>query len=193
MSKRAFEKIKAGLDSAKAYLDGTADNRKYRRVHVPDRIDVRKIRTRLGLSQEAFGQFAPGALLEWSVATLPRQVALWIESYGSKILLTDFPGSKLYLILERELSDGHEVSRTIRRRIFPLHNPTRVAAAPAGSVVQRLTAALHQWRYFFFRLRFHLTQSSRYLLEDRRWKRQLKHLCAQRLHRHADCTAHASD
>ena len=50
MSKRAFDKIKAGLDSAKAYLDGTADKRRYR-VHVPKDIDVRKIRTRLGLSR----------------------------------------------------------------------------------------------------------------------------------------------
>ncbi len=33
MSKRAFEKIKAGLESAKAYLDGTADKSGHR-VHV---------------------------------------------------------------------------------------------------------------------------------------------------------------
>ncbi len=44
MSKRAFDKIKAGLDSAKAYLDGTADKRKYR-VHAPETVDVRKIDT----------------------------------------------------------------------------------------------------------------------------------------------------
>ena len=55
MSKRTFDKIKAGLDSAKAYLDGTADKRRYG-VHVPAKIDVRKIRTRLGLSQEAFAE-----------------------------------------------------------------------------------------------------------------------------------------
>jgi putative transcriptional regulator len=67
MSKRAFEKIKAGLDSAKAYLDGTADKRFYR-VHVPDKIDVRKIRRRLGLSQEAFAEtygFALSAVRDW--------------------------------------------------------------------------------------------------------------------------------
>jgi len=34
MSKRAFDKIKAGLDDAGAYLDGAADKRRYR-VHVP--------------------------------------------------------------------------------------------------------------------------------------------------------------
>ncbi len=67
MSKRAYDKIKAGLDSAKAYLDGTADKRKYR-VHVPEKIDVRKIRSRLGLSQEAFAQtygFAVSAVRDW--------------------------------------------------------------------------------------------------------------------------------
>jgi len=32
MSKRAFEKIKQGLDETRAYLDGTADKSRYR-VH----------------------------------------------------------------------------------------------------------------------------------------------------------------
>jgi putative transcriptional regulator len=67
MSKRAFDKIKAGLDNTKAYLDGAADKRKYR-VHVPEKIDVRKIRTRLGLSQEAFAEtygFALSAVRDW--------------------------------------------------------------------------------------------------------------------------------
>lgn len=67
MSKRAFDKIKAGLDDAGAYLDGVADKRRYR-VHVPDTIDVRKIRKRLGLSQEAFAAtygFALSAVRDW--------------------------------------------------------------------------------------------------------------------------------
>lgn len=67
MSRHAFEKIKAGLESAKAYVDGTADKRQYR-VHVPEKIDVRKIRTRLGLSQEAFAEtygFALSAVRDW--------------------------------------------------------------------------------------------------------------------------------
>lgn len=67
MTKRAFDKIKAGLDDARAYLDGTADKRRYR-VHVPERIDVRKIRARLGLSQEGFAKtygFALSAVRDW--------------------------------------------------------------------------------------------------------------------------------
>jgi putative transcriptional regulator len=67
MSKRAHDKIMAGLESARAYLDGTADRQRYR-VHVPAKIDVRKIRTRLGLSQESFAAtygFAVSAVRDW--------------------------------------------------------------------------------------------------------------------------------
>jgi putative transcriptional regulator len=67
MSKRAFDKITQGLDQARAYLDGTADKRRYR-VHVPEKVDVRKIRTQLGLSQEAFATtygFALSAVRDW--------------------------------------------------------------------------------------------------------------------------------
>ena len=67
MSKRAFDKIHAGLDSARDYLDGSADKTAYR-VHVPETIDVRQIRARLGLSQEAFAEtygFALSAVRDW--------------------------------------------------------------------------------------------------------------------------------
>jgi putative transcriptional regulator len=67
VTRTAFEKIKAGLDEAKAYLDGSADKSKYR-IHVPSRVNVKKIRTQLGLSQESFAQtygFALSAVRDW--------------------------------------------------------------------------------------------------------------------------------
>lgn len=67
MSKRTFDKIKGGLADARAYLEGTADKKRYG-VHVPEVVDVRKIRTRLGLSQEAFAAtygFAISAVRDW--------------------------------------------------------------------------------------------------------------------------------
>ncbi len=67
MSRHAFDKIKAGLDDASGYLDGTADKKRYR-VHVPETIDVKKIRSRLGLSQAAFAAtygFALSAVRDW--------------------------------------------------------------------------------------------------------------------------------
>jgi len=38
MTKRAFDKIRAGLDSARAYLGGSADKAAYR-VHVSESLD----------------------------------------------------------------------------------------------------------------------------------------------------------
>ena len=67
MTKRAFDKIMTGLDQARAYLEETADKKRYR-VHVPKKIDVKKIRTRLGLSQESFAAtygFAVSAVRDW--------------------------------------------------------------------------------------------------------------------------------
>jgi putative transcriptional regulator len=67
MSKSTFNKIKAGLDDARGYLDGTTSKRRYR-VHVPDTINVKKIRSQLGLSQEAFAAtygFALSAVRDW--------------------------------------------------------------------------------------------------------------------------------
>jgi putative transcriptional regulator len=67
MTKRPRDKIMAGLDSARAYLEGTADKRLYR-VHVPEKVDVKKIRARLGLSQESFAAtygFAISAVRDW--------------------------------------------------------------------------------------------------------------------------------
>src|SRR5215203_5514706 len=67
MTKPAFSKIKAGLEDAKAYLEGSADAKSFA-VHVPSRVNVKKIRTRLGLSQESFAQtygFALSAVRDW--------------------------------------------------------------------------------------------------------------------------------
>jgi hypothetical protein len=43
--KSAFGKIKAGLDDAKAYLEGSADKSRYG-IYVPNRVDVRPAKPR---------------------------------------------------------------------------------------------------------------------------------------------------
>jgi putative transcriptional regulator len=62
-----FERIMRGLEEATAYARGEADTTKYR-VHVPDVVDVAAIRTKLGLTQEAFAAqfgFSKGAVRDW--------------------------------------------------------------------------------------------------------------------------------
>ena len=67
MSEDSFERIMAGLSDAADIARGEADPSTYR-VHVPDDIDVRAIRRRLGLTQEAFAAkfgFSRGAVRDW--------------------------------------------------------------------------------------------------------------------------------
>jgi putative transcriptional regulator len=57
MSKAVAKSICRSLDEALAYARGEADKRCYR-VHVPRDLDMRAIRTRLGMTQEEFaGKF----------------------------------------------------------------------------------------------------------------------------------------
>ena len=51
MSKKAYDKIAAGLNEALAVARGTA---KPSKLHVPPEIDVREVRTKLKLSQDDF-------------------------------------------------------------------------------------------------------------------------------------------
>ena len=64
---KAFDKIKAGLDDAIAYAGGKAGKDKYN-VHVPAEVDVKAIRTKLGLSQDQFARrfsFTPARIRDW--------------------------------------------------------------------------------------------------------------------------------
>lgn len=64
---KVSESIRRGLEQAVAYAQGEADERQYR-VHVPLRIDVRAIRTKLGMTQEEFAGrfgFSVNTLRHW--------------------------------------------------------------------------------------------------------------------------------
>jgi putative transcriptional regulator len=59
--------IRRGLEQAISYAEGTVDESAYR-VHVPERIDVKAIRARLGMTQEEFAGrfgFSVNTLRHW--------------------------------------------------------------------------------------------------------------------------------
>jgi putative transcriptional regulator len=65
VTKRAFDKIKAGLEDAIAFAQGDESRGT---IHVPETIDVRGIRKGLGLSQEQFSArygFGLARLRDW--------------------------------------------------------------------------------------------------------------------------------
>jgi hypothetical protein len=132
--------------------------------------------TVLKLAQKAFGTFRVEQLDSWSVERLPPSVALWVDRYGGDVLLSDFPGSKLYLLLERAICGG-EASGLIRRKLFPMRAPGPVDAAASPNGLRRRTmAAAARWHYLFFRLRFHVRANSRYVFELWRWNRLCTHV-----------------
>ncbi len=67
MSKAVEESILRGARQALAFVNGEADPRKYR-VHIPHEIDVRRIRTKLGMTQAQFARefgFSVDTLRHW--------------------------------------------------------------------------------------------------------------------------------
>ncbi len=67
MSKAVEESILRGARQALAFVKGEADPRKYR-VHIPHEIDVRRIRTNLGMTQAQFARefgFSVDTLRHW--------------------------------------------------------------------------------------------------------------------------------
>jgi putative transcriptional regulator len=59
--------IRRGLHQAISYVDGSADQKAYR-IHVPERIHVKAIRTRLGMTQQVFAArfgFSINTLRHW--------------------------------------------------------------------------------------------------------------------------------
>jgi len=123
-----------------------------------------------------FGRFAPQQLTQWSLAPLSPAVRLWIETYGRRVLLSDFPTSKFYLFLRRELHlEGEMQSRSPWRFLLPFHLwSARVTRGKAGEGLRaRLTRYRVELKHAFFRVRFHLRTSLPYEVESRRWQRRM--------------------
>jgi hypothetical protein len=144
------------------------------------------------MAETAYGEFAPFELTGWSCSQVPVQGGRWIEYYGNDVLLADFPGSKLYLILERAI--GTELnSSAIRRALFPRRAPAPIVAAPARGLRHWLPATSSRCSYFLFRLRFHITAGVRYFLASRRWKHLSSHSIEKDPCPPAECAVNTTD
>jgi putative transcriptional regulator len=67
VKKSVESSILRGMRQALAFMDGTGDPSKYR-VHIPREIDVRRIRTKLGMTQAQFARefgFSIDTLRHW--------------------------------------------------------------------------------------------------------------------------------
>jgi hypothetical protein len=130
------------------------------------------------LASRLFGEFSCRELDEWTVDRLPASIGLWAERYGRDVLLADFPGTKLYLLLEGELKRSESSWKAKKRkRLIPLHGVPKIMHADAQDTLwKQLRREFFQFRFILFRLRFHLTQGLRYTIESARWKRLIADL-----------------
>jgi Uncharacterised nucleotidyltransferase len=125
------------------------------------------------LASQIFGGEVPPQLEEWTTARLPAGVKLWAAEYGEESVLADFPGKKLYLLLEQELRGNSS-----RKVLLPLQPPPRIVRVRShDSLWTRARSDVQQVRFILFRLRFHVVEGLRYMVEAWRWKRRLRDSC----------------
>jgi hypothetical protein len=127
------------------------------------------------IATHVMGDFAPEALKAWTVRHLPPSAYLWCQMYGHQAVLGSFPGSKLYLLLQKELeSKGIPSKRSVQQSLLPSRLPPPVIRAfPNENYSVRLGRYRMQLGLIFQRLRFHLVEGFRYAWEIHHWRRNM--------------------
>ena len=130
------------------------------------------------IADQSFGIIRAPRILNDVVQELPQPVRLWIQHYGNKVLFAQFPGTKLYLLLQEARSHNEDAQfRGSLGKLLPLHRPPKVSVATGDEpLFIRLKQTQTEIGYWFFRLRFHVTQGFSYLVEASRWKRNIASL-----------------
>jgi hypothetical protein len=124
------------------------------------------------LITRAMGDFAPEALTNWTAHRLPRLAQLWTDLYGRRVVFGNFPGNKLYLLLQYELESAHDpAKRSLRHALLPRRLPPAVIRASAR---ETLPARIRRYRlqlsFMLGRLRFHVVEGIRFARESYRWR-----------------------
>jgi hypothetical protein len=118
------------------------------------------------------GDFAPEAFTNWTVGRLPATARLWVDRYGGRVAFGDAPGSKLYLLLQKELEHaGVRQKRSLRRALLPSRLPPPVVRGTSGETLRaRMSRYRLQVHFVLSRLRFHAVEGLRYFRESYRWR-----------------------
>jgi hypothetical protein len=132
------------------------------------------------LIASVMGDFAPEAFTNWTVHRLPKAARLWVDLYGGRIVFGDASGSKLYLLLQRELeSEGVRQTRPLRQALLPSRLPPPVVRGVAGeTLLVRMSRYRLQIYFVLLRLRFHIVEGLRYFCESYRWRKYMSRVIA---------------
>lgn len=126
------------------------------------------------LITRVIGDFAPEALSDWTIGPLPASARLWVEMYGRRAVFGNFPGTKLYLLLQREMEPaGIPARRPPMKALLPSRLPPPIIRPFPNEVISvRLSRYRMQIEFILLRMRFHFVEGLRYAWESYRWKRQ---------------------
>jgi hypothetical protein len=88
------------------------------------------------------------------------------------------PGTKLYLLLQRELeAAGVNGRRPVKTSLWPSRLPPPVIRGAAGeTLAMRIKRYGVQTRFVLSRLQFHIVEGLRYAMESYRWRQLLDRL-----------------
>ncbi|MBW8869968.1 MAG: hypothetical protein JF563_04215 [Acidobacteriales bacterium] len=119
------------------------------------------------------GESTPETLACWTVDRLPDRLAVWVRTYGRRVMLGDYPGTKLYLLLQQELEKcGVAGKRSAREILMPGQLPPPVIRPFANEQLStRIRRYAMHLGMIIERTRFHLIEGLRYAVEARRWRR----------------------
>ncbi len=122
-------------------------------------------------TSQILGDFVPGWLSELNATGLNEGVQKWLRRYAWDIAVAKFPGTKLYLLLEREISENHQgFPSLIRRALFPSRiTPPKVMASTQAAGPKRQYRG-GRLRHAFARAEFHIREACRVSYELIRWK-----------------------
>ena len=124
------------------------------------------------------GDFAPKALTAWTAEVLPSSVCLWVDRYGRHTVFGNYPGTKFFLLLRKELeSAGIPGGSWVKKSLWPSRLPPVVIRGSSGEPFStRIARYRVQLRFVFERLHFHIVEGVRYTLESYRWRQHLDRL-----------------
>ncbi len=127
------------------------------------------------LITRAMGDFAPEAFTNWTVGRLPHSARLWVDLYGRRVVFGNFPGSKLYLLLQTELEfAGVPVKRSLRHALLPSRLPPVLIQGSANETIRvRIRRHRMQLHFIHARLRFHIVEGLRYAWESYLWRQHM--------------------
>jgi Uncharacterised nucleotidyltransferase len=161
------------LELANAIEDAAGDAAFWQRVAR----EVRSSEVAVGIgiavlaTSTVFQIAVPGELSRWSIEKLPEGVRRWVAEFALQVVTARFPGSKLYLLLDRELlADGQSYRSQRRSVLWPARVPGFIAT-PVGAKA-RLRNLLSDAKYVALRTAFHVREGARFLREERAWKKR---------------------